>query len=148
MARRSVRLVGGGKREAGSTLSRIRSTRDLGLAVALLYVLLSILVGFAHRPIVLAGVPGTSASVTGERVAAVLCLGGAADERGSGHAGPSICDACLITGAPGLVAAPPHLPLRLGARLDAPLGRRDGQARSSRPALVAARGPPDRSSLA
>lgn len=148
MVRRANPGPGGRTRERVSTFARIRSARDLGLAVALIYVLLSVVVGFAHRPIAVAGVADTVVSVTGERVTPVLCIGGAGDERGSGHAGSSICDACLITGAPGLIAAPPQLPGRVGTPLDAPLGRRDAQARSSRPALVAARGPPARSSLA
>lgn len=85
-----------------SALAHLRAARDLSLAVTLVYLLLSGLVGFSHRPIA-TDQPQQTVTLPGG-VPTILCLGNGSDDRNTSHVTVALCDACLLTAAPGLVA--------------------------------------------
>lgn len=117
--------------QAPSILSAIRKDRALLLALALLYGLLSGLVGFGH---VAMASPGGKAPI--------LCLTG---DDGSSPEGAAAapCDACLLTHAPGLLSAPPALPLPAMSRVQITLSGAPDLMVIHAVRLPPARGPPD-----
>lgn len=97
-------------------------SRSLRLTLAALYALAMVVVGFAHRPVggfAAAGIPAaqSAAYVLPGGIVADLC---ATDAAAPVHdAGTGVCDACLLTAAPGLVvAAAPALPGAAGPVLE------------------------------
>lgn len=79
-------------------LARARRSR-LVVAVAALYAVAAVLIGFAHRAPAVAGAD-LAAYMLGDGTVPDLCLSGTDDA--SGRAGGVACDACLLTSAPGL----------------------------------------------
>lgn len=123
--------------------ARIRAARDVTTAMAALYLLLAVLVGFAHRPIDLAPAsPATAQTILPDGSVAVLCHTDPSSHEPLHHAAAAVCDACLITAAPGLAAEPPAaIPPVFAVLL---VGVRSSSAmppRSTNPS-VSARGPP------
>lgn len=115
------------------------------VAVAALYALAMLLVGFAHVPLATGAErgPDLSAYALPDGTLPVFCAteGTGTDQPAARH-GPQMCDACLVTAAPGLV--PPHMalpaPPQAGARCAA-LPRRATRARAVWN-VPQARGPP------
>jgi len=124
-------------------LARIRGVRDLAALAALVYALASILAGLSHRPPV-AEPTSQIAWILPDGSAAVVCLGHEAD-KSTPHGGASgLCDACLITAAPGL---PPVAAAVIATRAGILRVPRPAEyALPARPvvASASARGPPSR----
>ncbi|MBB4199824.1 hypothetical protein CCR94_23055 [Rhodoblastus sphagnicola] len=82
--------------------------------IAALYAVTALLLGFAHVRVV-APFPSSqtaAARALPDGTAIPICGGAPSDGNGPGapaHAGSGVCDACLLTAAPGWVAAPPRL---------------------------------------
>lgn len=83
--------------------------RLLGLWFAAIYVAASAMAGFAHTPIVTrdaAPAIDLSAYVLPDGTVPVICIYGPADEDAPQAGGHRLCDACLLTAAPGLCVSP------------------------------------------
>jgi hypothetical protein len=123
-------------------LARLRGARDIALALAILYAVLSAVVGVVHRAP--AGAAGTAVVTLEDGSLAVICVGGGPDPATSAA---TPCDACLLAAAPGLppdpqpVAAPPSA----SVAADRPPLR--AEARGSVVTIASARGPPDASAI-
>ena len=123
-------------------LAHLRAARDLSLAFALLYALLSGLAGFAHRPMTFAGEPATEIVALQGGALGVICAGSGTDPSSPDQVTRALCDACLLTAVPGLLARPSPAPEPCGGTMSLPWPPADV---FSGPRLVAAafaRGPP------
>lgn len=132
-----------------SLQARIRAARDVTSAVAALYLLVALLVGFAHHPIGLAqDAPAIEQALLPDGSVSVICNTNPSSDDPLHHAAAALCDACLISAAPGLAVKPPEVAPPVFATLAvAPRPRTElctGLLRSA----VRARGPPSSMTMA
>ncbi|BBE70814.1 hypothetical protein [Oharaeibacter diazotrophicus] len=131
------------RRGATPLLGRIRAARDLAAAAAILYALVAVLVGFAHRPLVLQPPEAVVAALPlPDGTVPPICGKDGADPAADHHAGAALCDACLVTAAPGLPVAVPAVLAIDTAAVDLPPRRRRATAASLATGPPPARGPP------
>lgn len=135
---------------ASGPLAPLRHASGLSAALAVAFALLAGLLGFAHRPLDLAP-DGDAPPSLASAFPGPICLAPARDGTGPrhpAHGAPAICDACLITAAPGLLAAAPGLPPAPAPSLPAAATPAALDLPPSPPRTVSARGPPVPSSRA
>ncbi|WP_237155036.1 hypothetical protein [Oryzibacter oryziterrae] len=111
-SRTPLRRAGAGREPAG-LLASLRQAVDIRIGFAIVLFCLSAMMGAAHKPIVLGEAAQQVGSATTSTIDAnglVICNGSARTPGGRAVAS-SICDACLVTAAPGLVGSPAVLPL-------------------------------------
>lgn len=87
-----------------------RRTREARLLFAALYALAAVVLGFAHRMPVSAAEDLSAYLLPGQTVVDLCRDGDAAPSDPAHHAGRALCDACLLTAAPGLPPVSAALP--------------------------------------
>ncbi len=121
--------------------------RPFGLMAAVLLALTASLLGFAHRPIAIATATfASSVQILPDGMEVELChsdLGEDASGAPVRHdARTAVCDACLLSGAPGLPETAASVPVPVGGLVIVVLAIADQVVIGRSPLAAASRGPP------